>query len=158
MKQSKTKILSFLLAVLMLISALPVQTFSATQSAKVQILHNGESVTELLLPEDGQELLEIKTVLKGDLTYQWQILADAENYTWVDINDMTASSCNVTYALVGSLLDAVGKTELRCTVFDGEEKYISDSVSVLVSYNAAGAAQAQEHSVAENSGGATTFA
>lgn len=139
----RIRLISLFLAVLMLLGAMPVQTFSATERSFVHILHNGTEISELLLPEDGQETLEANTALRGTLSYQWQILSDVESYTWVDINGMTASTCNVTYALVASLLDEVGQTQLRCFVSNGTEKYFSESVTVLVSYTAATPTQAQ---------------
>ena len=139
--KNRTRILSFFLAIVMLLGVMPVSIFSEGETAPIRILHNGTEISELLLYQDGKETLKAETTLKGMLTYQWQILVDATAEEWVNISGMTQATCDVSYALVGSLLDALGQTMLRCTVSDGKELYVSASVTVKVSYTAANAVQ-----------------
>lgn len=141
MNQKRTKLISLLLTVSILLGLVPVGVFAADEVAPVRIMQNGEEISELLLYQDSKETLEVETTVEGKISYQWQILTNTRIAEWVNISGMTASSCDVSYALVGSLLDPAGQTQLRCTVFDGTDTYVSAGVTVTVSYTAANEAQ-----------------
>ncbi|MBQ9759816.1 MAG: InlB B-repeat-containing protein [Clostridia bacterium] len=134
--KKKTRLLSLLLALSMLLGLVPISVYSEGEQAPIRILHDGAEIAELLLYQDGKETLEVETTLDGTLSYRWQILTNAASAEWVNISGMTQAQCDVSYALVGSLLDEAGQTQLRCTVSDGTDVYVSPAVTVTVSYTA----------------------
>lgn len=135
----KQKIISIFLVVLMIVGYAPVsaqtgsnESITETQNTEpeaVSITQDGQPVSAIDLPVDE------KTVFKADFmdaeAYQWQILLPDSN-VWVNIVDKTTDTCEVSYALVGALLDSESKVSLRCVVtVDGQENY-SDTVTVKI--------------------------
>lgn len=137
MKNRRIKLLSLFLAVMMLFGSVPLHVYAVGESEPIRILYNGKEISELLLHEDGKQTLKAETTLKGSLSYQWQILAAEPFADWVNISGMGAQSCDVSYALVASLLDQAGQVQLRCKVTKGGDTYLSQPVTVTVSYTVA---------------------
>ncbi len=137
MKQKQTKkVLSFILAVFMIFTALPISSISvnAGTDSPVEILYNSEKISSIMVAENEEITLESKLYgIRAD-TYHWQIKAAADQDLWVNIDGYTHDSCEVNYALVGSLLDQTDTAYLRLAVTSSETTYYSNSVAVGVSY------------------------
>ena len=135
----KQKIISIFLVVLMIVGYAPVsaqtgsnESITETQNTEaeaVSITQDGQPVSAIDLPVDE------KTVLKTDFmdaeAFQWQILLPDKN-VWVNIVDKTADTCEVSYALVGALLDSESRVSLRCVVTADGQENCSDIVTVKI--------------------------
>lgn len=134
---TKRRIVSLFLALTMILTALPIGSVgaNATEATSIDILYNGQKVDNLTLMED--EKITLTTSVSGSdaLSYHWQILVDEESDKWVNIKGYTKDICIVSYALIGSLLDTDGKAYLRCKATDGANNYLSNTLTVTVSYN-----------------------
>lgn len=145
------KVLSFLLVVAMMVSYAPVlgaatpdtdqtavtqeeQTTAQTGNEQVSILRDGQSVSDITLPED--EKVTLTASFAGEGTYQWQIRIP-ETDTWVNIYDKTQADCEVSVSLLESLLDDAGTAELRCVVTTEQTQIFSGTVTVTVTAVAA---------------------
>ena len=145
------KAISFLLVMAMMVSYAPVlgaatpdtdqtavtqeeQTTAQTNSEQVSILRDGQSVSDITLPED--EKVTLTASFAGEGTYQWQIRIP-ETDAWVNIYDKTEADCEVSVSLLESLLDDAGTAELRCVVTTGQTQIYSGTVTVTVTAVAA---------------------
>ena len=144
-----TRIISLLLAIALLISAIPTIVFATGISeikeeleriaiskdvANIVIMHGDAEISSLVLAENGKETLTAKV---NDVRYSsrcWQMRIPGTT-EWVSISDKTGESIDVTYALVGSLLDEAGRAYLRHVVKDGDAVYTSAPVEIVMSYN-----------------------
>ena len=120
---------------LILVTVIPCIIVFAVSAPKVTLTYEGEEISKLFIYSDGKKTVEAKTELDGTLFYQWQILANTPDADWVNISGKTDRSIDVTYALVGNLLDPAGQAQLRCTVSDGTDTYVSDALTVVVSHD-----------------------
>ena len=145
------KAISFLLVMAMMVSYAPVlgaatpdtdqtavtqeeQTTAQTNSEQVSILRDGQSVSDITLPED--EKVTLTASFAGEGTYQWQIRIP-ETDTWVNIYDKTEADCEVSVSLLESLMDDAGTAELRCVVTTEQTQIFSGTVTVTVTAVAA---------------------
>lgn len=137
-KFCKNRILSLFLAITMILTALPISSVGANaiEAAPISILYNGQKVDNLVLMEDGKITLTTSVSGSDSLTYRWQICIDEESDRWVNIKGYTKDFCILSYALIGSLLDSNGNARLRCNATDGANSYLSNTLTVAVSYNA----------------------
>lgn len=137
-KIGKSKIISLVLAISMIFTALPFGNVraNATEATTVDILYNGQKVDNLVLTEDEKITLTTSVSGSDSLSYRWQICVDEESDRWVNIKGYTKDFCIVSYALIGSLLNTNGSADLRCKATDGANEYLSNTVTVTVSYNA----------------------
>ncbi len=137
-KLSKNKILSLFLALTMIFTAMPISSVgaNATEATPINILYNGQKVDNLVLMEDEKITLTTSASGSDSLSYRWQVRVDKESDKWVNIKGYTKDSCIVSYALIGSLLDTNGNAYLRCKATDGANDYLSNTLTVNVSYNA----------------------
>lgn len=132
------RVLSVFLCLVMLVSSVnigPAMANTGADSHSVTIVYEGEETDKVTLPEDEKaELTAVCTPASDDAAYQWQILADPENETWVNIYDGTAQQLTLSYALVKTLLDVSGSAYVRCRVtLDGYEG-VSSPVCVTIEY------------------------
>ena len=137
-KFSKNRILSLFLALTMILTALPISSVGANaiEATPISILYNGLKVDNLVLMEDEKITLTTSASGSDSLSYRWQIRVDEESDKWVNIKGYTKDFCIVSYALIGSLLDTNGSAYLRCKATDGANEYLSNTLTVNVSYNA----------------------
>ena len=137
-KFSKNRILSLFLALTMILTALPISSVgaNATEATPISILYNGQRVDNLVLMEDEKITLTTSVSGSDSLSYHWQLCIDAESDKWVNIKGYTKDFCVLSYALIGSLLDSNGNARLRCNATDGANSYLSNTLTVAVSYNA----------------------
>jgi len=100
------------------------------------ITYNGEEIDEITLYDDGK--MPLKAVkpegLTGDVKWTWEILVDAEKYTWARIYDKETDVCNITYALVKNTLDENNQAKVRAVANDGKNEYISNPVTISLKY------------------------
>ncbi len=135
-KNYRNRILSLLLSLAMLLAALPIGRIGANAegSASVSVLFRGEKADRLVLMQDEKVSLTAEVTGIGNPEYRWQILADRESDRWVNIKGYTKDFCVVSYALIGSMLDDAGNAFLRCAVTEGDSTYLSNIVTVNLSY------------------------
>ena len=135
---SKNRILSLFLALTMIFTAMPISSVGANaiEATPISILYNGLKVDNLVLMEDEKITLTTSASGSDSLSYRWQIRVDEESDKWVNIKGYTKDFCIVSYALIGSLLDTNGNAYLRCKATDGVNDYLSNTLTVNVSYNA----------------------
>ena len=135
---SKNRIFSLFLALTMIFTAMPISSVGANaiEATPISILYNGLKVDNLVLMEDEKITLTTSASGSDSLSYRWQIRVDEESDKWVNIKGYTKDFCIVSYALIGSLLDTNGSAYLRCKATDGANEYLSNTLTVNVSYNA----------------------
>lgn len=150
-KGSVKKLFSFLLATLMLLSAVPFNLLN-------EVMHvHAEEATETELPVDFHEYdydslvitlndqeideLEIFDYEKVEITakgiddaaeYQWQIEHPENDNSWVDIYDEVSKSIDVSLALIKNVLRDNGTVRIRCAAVFEDTNYISEPVVVSV--------------------------
>lgn len=101
--------------------------------ASVDILLNGEKVSDFYIEEYEKKTVTASVSGITAVSYRWQIRT---TNSWVNIYDRTGDSCDVSLALVKSLLDDSGCAYLRCAVTDTDgNTYYSDPLSVTVFSN-----------------------
>ncbi len=132
------RFLSIVLCLVMLIGhlqAYPAIAFASPAISSVTIQHEGETIEKLILPENERARLTAECDPASDgIDYQWQILADPQNETWVNIYDGTSQQLALSYALVQSLLDASGSVYIRCKASLSGDSCVSSPVCVTMEY------------------------
>lgn len=131
------RILSALLAVVLLAGASPVAGLADSESTQTTVTEefiitcDGQPVTELTISRNEKRVICADGLPEG-CEYQWQIcLTDSE--TWVDIYQEQESELTVSYPLVRSLLDGESTVALRCAaLMTTEETVYTDPVTVTV--------------------------
>lgn len=89
------------------------------------VLYEGKVLRTLELPQNEKRTVTASSPAEmGDCSYQWQILADAEEELWVNISGQEAQSLEVSHALLTGILDDGAEAYLRCAVTAGEESSI----------------------------------
>ncbi len=132
MRNRRTKIISFIIIAVVLLSIASTFVIFALDKSRVYISYEGEKVSILLLNRDDKKTLKAQSSLDKDVSYQWQILSNTPTSDWVDINGMNSDTCDVSYALVANLLDDEQETMLRCVLSNGDETHVSDHVTIKV--------------------------
>ena len=107
------KFISLVLAAVLLFTSVPFSGIGL-ECNPVAIFLDGNEGVELNISQDEKKTLSAQVRLAGTLSYQWQILADAEADLWVSIQGAGEPECAISYAVVGSLLDDAGKAQVRC--------------------------------------------
>lgn len=97
----------------------------------VEVEWNGEVVDSVSLQQDEKETLTAVVNGMEALSFQWQILL-APQSSWVNIADKTSEDCEISVALLNTLLDTSSCAYLRCAVTGAEETAYSDAVCVMV--------------------------
>lgn len=135
---STNKILSLILVLTMIFTALPIGTVMGYTAPGIQL--NGEAVDSVVLPRDEK----ITLALDSDVfeKYEWQISVDKKNDIWVNISGQKQSSVTLSYAMINSLLNSSGETYIRCVVTSENGTTTTEPVKVTVSYVVAEKAKA----------------
>lgn len=129
----KKRVIALALCLVMLATCLGAGVFAPTPVALVD--ENGAAATSAAVPQLGRKTLTASYADATETTgYQWQFSNDGD--TWIDIYGETAQTCSLSYAKVKNMLDADGKSQLRCVVTDGEDERISSAATVTVDYSA----------------------
>jgi hypothetical protein len=135
--------ISWLLAFVMLWSlcfecayhVLSVESSPAAASADGEapyIVLDEERVDEITLQDDAKLRLEAVSQASPS-SYRWQIRHPDDKDRWIPIADGQTAYLWLTYALVGSMLDANGIARLRCALRFGEEEVTTDPITVRLS-------------------------
>ena len=103
--------------------------------SKIAVLYNGAEERSITLKEDEKETLVGHITGTDSTARSWQILTP-DGKEWVGISGKTQENLQVSYALVGSMLNDNGRAYVRCTVMDGEDFYYSEPVEIVVAYRA----------------------
>lgn len=132
----RTRSLSLFLCLVMLIVSLQTYFVSAfTGSFSVAVYHEGSAVDRLTLPEDERaNLRAVCSPAPSAVVYQWQILADIREESWVNIYDGTEQELKLSYAMVQTLLDSSGSVYVRCRAAARGEVSFSAPVCVTVEF------------------------
>ena len=148
MKQSmRNRILSFAMALLLLLSDVSFATLPLTSNATesdtatqsqgalqydydtLKIFLEGETITRLdILPTE--KVVISAGGLAEDAKYQWQVEHPEKDGVWVNIYDGTEKDIGVSLALVENVLRANGTANLRCRAYTDTYAYISNVVTV----------------------------
>ena len=123
------RISSFVLALVMIQSAVPVHATSHSNDVKAATIScDGNTVNTVELESSGSVRLSVDDV-SGFEDYQWQILVSDD--LWVDIYNATDTGLNVNYALVANAMQGDVAT-LRCKLEEDQGVVYSNSVAVKV--------------------------
>ena len=97
-----------------------------------KICLDGVEVTQITMPQYDKPTLSAATTLSGDVSYRWQILADAQSDLWVNISGERNPELTLTYGKVAMLLNSSNQTWVRCiTTAEGSET-VSDALLVTL--------------------------
>ena len=124
------RVLSLLLALVMTFSLLTLPSYAEDEkAATLTVTMDGKAVDAVTLPQGGK--VELKAQADAQVSdYCWQINIGGD--TWVDIYGENAAVCLLTYAKVHNVLDANGKTQVRCIAQIDDMTVVSDAVTVSV--------------------------
>lgn len=125
------RVFALLMSCVLVVTMIPAVAFAGTVD-RVEVIKDGETVEKVTLSESEKVILNTRTDLSGIVNYQWQILADESSELWVNIADKQESSIELSYALLGSLLNEDYQTAVRCNVSVGNTLVTSDEVKVIV--------------------------
>lgn len=123
------RILSALLAVLTILSCLPMFTFAELFPAGFEITHEGKHTSAITFYDNEKVTVAAENLPEGS-TCQWQIQIPGTEI-WVDIQGQTEPELGVSLAVVGSLLDENDSAYVRCAAVGGEPVY-TDVLKVTV--------------------------
>lgn len=141
------RILSSILALISVISLLPLQAYSADQEQleeqvvsvdadlvvddSVVLTLDGETVSYLTLQPYEKQVIHANWTAE-DVSYQWQILHPKKDNLWINIYDATEASLPVTMALVGNMLTDNNTAQLRCRVGAEDTQEYSAALTVVL--------------------------
>lgn len=131
----KTKLLSLILCVATLMSAVAVLTTASAFESNaygITVLSDGNAVDIVELAHDEKVTLSASSLSNG--TYQWQILADQYKELWTDIYGEKNDVLEVSYPMVKNVLNENDTAYVRCSLVpsDGEEAIYSKKIAVKV--------------------------
>lgn len=156
-RKPRRKMLTVFLIALLLLFDLAAGSFSAVNalngspSSELAVYRDGKPVDSILMDEDKKQILTAEGLSAAE-SYQWQVQLPGGSGSWVDIDRMTGSRCEISCAVLGSLLDERGETAVRCIAYLNGKEYVSNSVEVAVNF------QTGQDSAAENISTASDFA
>lgn len=104
---------------------------AATGSIDVLITNEGKSVKSIAVTEGDKDTLSAVKPSGVDVcVYQWQVRL--EDKIWVDINEQTAETIEVSDALLASVLDSSRSAYVRCKITAAGVEYVSDACKVSI--------------------------
>ena len=93
---------------------------------------NGAAVSEVAMPKYDKPTLSATSTLAGEVSFRWQILADAGSGLWVDIHGQNTPELTLSYAMVVSLLDSSNQAWVRCVSSAAEQEIPGEAICVTV--------------------------
>ncbi len=141
-RENTKRILTLILVFTMLLTSVPYMAFpvfaegDAAESGKpsdIAITMDGEAVSAIIVPDNGKVTLTASAKNADGVKYQWQILSGTDASRWINIHGATRKTLDVSYSLVGSMLDASGRANIRCVLKDKSDQYPSESIEVRIS-------------------------
>ena len=135
----KNRILSGILALVTLISLVPVQSWGTESAAEEQVTI--EEASSLQVTRAGAKIRTIRLAAHERIeinaengsaaaSYQWQILHPQRENVWINIYDATHGYLFVTLALVRNMMTDDNIAILRCRVTEDEQVRYTDPVTV----------------------------
>ena len=115
MKQFHKRIISAVLAIVLFTSNFPVLTQAGSGFS---IACEGETVSQVEFYANEKLTVSAENLPGG--SYQWQINIPGTDQ-WVNIQGQTGQTLNLTYALLGSLMDGSRSASVRCAAMNGSE-------------------------------------
>lgn len=131
------KLIVFTLAFVMVVTYIPLTENNvsvADAATGFEIFYGGEPCESLTVDQKDSKTLTAESLGAG-AKYQWQVKIKDTEDSWVNIRGSKGKKCNITYALVGSMLDNTGKASVRCVAKKGDVEYTSEPVEITISYN-----------------------
>ena len=133
------RILSAVLAFVLLFGALPMPAFSVESEQDPLAAEVTVETPHITLDGEQTDFMELRPYEKLDIlvegadeeaNYQWQILHPKKDDMWINIYNANAQSIAVTLALVGNMLNDEDVTQLRCRMtVDGVQSH-TDPITV----------------------------
>ena len=123
------RILSALLAVVLLLSYVPGSVFAQT-GEEFRIVSKTRSAGTLCFFENEKIVISVAGIPEGG-QLQWQIaMPDGEG--WVDIMGQEETELTLSYALIANVMDEAGCTSIRCTAEANGEMHTTSAITVQV--------------------------
>lgn len=124
----------FIVAAIVLVSITQSLPNVYAEERSVHILNGEEQAEQITIEQEEKQKLKALASGLEVQSYQWQILMSPENDLWVDIADKTEQECEVSYAMVKSLLDDSNSAYLRCAIDVGDDEPVySEPACITVS-------------------------
>lgn len=125
------RVFALLMSCVLVVTMIPAVAFAGTVN-KVEVIKNGDVVKKVTLAEREKVTLNTRSDLSDKADFQWQILADEDSELWVNIADKQESSIELSYALLGSLLNKDSQTAIRCVASIEDTSITSEAVEIIV--------------------------
>ena len=146
------RIISFLLALVLLVSDVPSSVFAGANDGNGTTSDNSAGTTQsqlqydydtMYITREGEQIRELSLlshekieITAGGVTeevkYQWQVEHPEQDGVWVNVYDATEKTISVTMALVENVLRENGTAKLRCRAYTDTYAYLSNTVTVSV--------------------------
>ena len=128
MKKLNIRILSAILAIIVFVTNCPVVT-SANEGFSITC--DGDEVTQVEFYKNEKLEVSADNLLAG-ASRQWQIQIPGTDM-WIDIYGQTGQKLKLSYALLGSLLNAEHSATVRCAaISDGEAVAYTEELVAIV--------------------------
>lgn len=131
------RVIAVMMAVVLFVTSwaiAPAPSLSAN-SETPYITMNEKKVTNIVLTENEEIELKAASTYDGAVKYRWQIRDMHQEDRWIQIARGTNQEINVSYALIGSMLDSNERTEIRCKIIYNNREDFSETVEIQVSHN-----------------------
>lgn len=93
---------------------------------------DGVEVSQVTMPQFNKPTLSASTTLEGNISYIWQILADADRQLWVNIYGENSPELTLSYGMVATLLNDSNQAWVRCITIAGSAESVSDALLITV--------------------------
>ena len=93
---------------------------------------DGVEVSQVTMPQFNKPTLSASTTLEGNISYIWQILADADRQLWVNIYGENSPELTLSYGMVATLLNDSNQAWVRCITIAGGAESVSDALLITV--------------------------
>ncbi len=127
----KRRIMMFLLSFVMVVGLIPVYAIDTGSASS-----GSSSVQTVSVDLPQNEKAELSAGVEGADSLQWQIRASESPDVWVDIYGQTEESCELSYAMIASLLDDGNNAYIRCMAETSDLTTIGSSYTVHVTDSA----------------------
>lgn len=131
------RVIAVMMAVVLFVTSwaiAPAPSLSAN-SETPYITMNEKKVTNIVLKENEEIELKASSTYDGAVKYRWQIRDMHQEDRWIQIARGTHQGIDVSYALIGSMLDSNERAEIRCKIIYNNREYFSETVEIQVSHN-----------------------
>jgi len=179
MKQlTHNRIISFLLALLLLVSDVPSSVFAGANDGNGTTSDSSTGTTQsqlqydydtMYITREGEQIRELSLlshekieITAGGVTeeakYQWQILNPERENQWINIYDATKPTLSLTVALLNNMLFDNGTAQVRCLAYTDDYVYATSPFTVTIAQEEPGVSQTASISgrTLLTGGGATT--